>query len=98
MRRLHEEDLPLRGSSVRVALANIRCATSHHESVALAQKAIAQAGVRKADIVCLPPTTSAVVRPDGTVLAWHPYGKEGLLVADIDTAAATGLLASRCRS
>ncbi|HKG93656.1 MAG TPA: carbon-nitrogen hydrolase family protein [Gemmatimonadaceae bacterium] len=44
------------------------------------------------------PTTSAVVRPDGTVLAWQPYGKEGLLVADLDTAAATGLLASRCRS
>lgn len=43
------------------------------------------------------PTTSAVVRPDGTVLAWQPYGKEGLLVADIDLDAATGLLASRCR-
>lgn len=44
------------------------------------------------------PTTSAVVRPDGTVLSWQPYGKEGLLVADLDTAAATGLLAARCRS
>jgi predicted amidohydrolase len=44
------------------------------------------------------PTTSAVVRPDGTVLAWQPYGQEGLLVADLDTAAATGLLAARCRS
>ena len=44
------------------------------------------------------PTTSAVVRPDGTVLAWQPYGKEGLLVADLGTAAATGLLAARCRS
>jgi predicted amidohydrolase len=44
------------------------------------------------------PTTSAVVRPDGAVLAWQPYGKEGLLVADVDTAAATGLLAARCRS
>jgi predicted amidohydrolase len=44
------------------------------------------------------PTTSAVVRPDGTVLAWQPYGREGLLVADLDTAAATGLLAARCRS
>ena len=44
------------------------------------------------------PTTSAVVRPDGTVLAWQPYGEEGLLVADLDTAAATGLLAARCRS
>jgi predicted amidohydrolase len=44
------------------------------------------------------PTTSAVVRPDGAVLAWQPYGKDGLLVADLDTAAATGLLAARCRS
>jgi predicted amidohydrolase len=44
------------------------------------------------------PTTSAVVSPDGTVMAWQPYGKEGLLVADIDTDLATGLLASRCRS
>ena len=43
------------------------------------------------------PTTSAVIRPDGSVLAWHPYGNEGLLVADIDISAATGLLASRCR-
>jgi predicted amidohydrolase len=44
------------------------------------------------------PTTSAVVRPDGTVLAWQPYGAEGLLVADLDTTAATGLLAARCRT
>jgi predicted amidohydrolase len=44
------------------------------------------------------PTTSAVVRPDGTVLAWQPYGREGLLVAEVDTAEATGLLAARCRS
>jgi predicted amidohydrolase len=44
------------------------------------------------------PTTSAVVRPDGTVLCCQPYGQEGLLIADIDIAAATGLLASRCRS
>jgi predicted amidohydrolase len=43
------------------------------------------------------PTTSAVVHPDGTVLAWQPYGEDGLLVADIDTALATGLLAARCR-
>ena len=43
------------------------------------------------------PTTSAVVRPDGTLQAFQPYGQEGLLVADIDLAAATGLLAARCR-
>jgi predicted amidohydrolase len=43
-------------------------------------------------------TTSAVVRPDGTLLAYQPYGKEGLLIADIDIEAATGLLAARCKS
>lgn len=41
------------------------------------------------------PTTSAVVRPDGTLLSYQPYGKEGLLIADVDITAATGLLASR---
>ena len=41
------------------------------------------------------PTTSAVVQPDGTLLAYQPYGKEGLLMADIDITAATGLLAAR---
>jgi len=44
------------------------------------------------------PTTSAVVRPDGTLLSYQPYGKEGLLIADIDLTTATGLLAARCRS
>ncbi len=43
------------------------------------------------------PTTSAIVSPDGTLLCFQPYGKEGLLVADIDLTKATGLLASRCR-
>lgn len=44
------------------------------------------------------PTTSAVVRPDGTLLCYQPYGLRGLLVADIDLSEATCLLASRCRS
>jgi predicted amidohydrolase len=44
------------------------------------------------------PTTSAVVRPDGTLLCHQPYGREGLLVADVDTSEATGLLAARCKS
>ena len=43
------------------------------------------------------PTTSAFIRPDGTVLAWQPYGQAGLLTADLDLALATGLLATRCR-
>ena len=43
-------------------------------------------------------TTSAVARPDGTLQCFQPYGQEGLLVADLDLSAATGLLASRCRT
>lgn len=44
------------------------------------------------------PTTSAVVRPDGTLLCYQPYGKEGLLIADVDLSQATGLLAARYTS
>lgn len=44
------------------------------------------------------PTTSAIVRPDGTLLCSQPYGEEGLLLADIDITVATGLLAARCRT
>ena len=43
------------------------------------------------------PTTSAVVGPDGTVLGYQPYGKPGLLIADIDLDQATRLLATRCK-
>lgn len=41
------------------------------------------------------PTTSAIVRPDGTLLNYQPYGKAGLLIADIDIDVATGGLAAR---
>jgi predicted amidohydrolase len=44
------------------------------------------------------PTTSAVVRPDGTLLGYQPYGQPGLLIAEIDITEATGLLAARCKS
>jgi predicted amidohydrolase len=43
------------------------------------------------------PTTSAVVRPDGTVLCYQPYGEEGLLIADMDVGAATRLRAAGCK-
>ena len=43
------------------------------------------------------PTTSAIVRPDGTLLCYQPYGVEGLLVADIEPAEDTGLLAGRLK-
>lgn len=44
------------------------------------------------------PTASAIVRPDGTLLCHQPHGEPGLLVAELELAAATGLLARRCRS
>ncbi len=44
------------------------------------------------------PTTSAVVRPDGTLLAYQPYGKAGLLSADLELDEATRLLATRCKT
>lgn len=43
------------------------------------------------------PTTSAVIRPDGTVMCYQPYGARGVLVADLDLDQATRLLALRCR-
>lgn len=41
------------------------------------------------------PTTSAIANPDGTLLAYQPYGEAGLLVADLDLPRATRLLADR---
>ena len=43
------------------------------------------------------PTTSAFVRPDGTLLSHQPYGKAGLLIADLNLDEATRLLATRLR-
>ena len=42
-------------------------------------------------------TTSAVARPDGSLAVYQPYGQEGLLFADIDLSAATGLVAKRLK-
>jgi predicted amidohydrolase len=43
-------------------------------------------------------TTSAVIKPDGSVQCYQPYAVEGLLIADLDLSLATGLFASRCRN
>jgi predicted amidohydrolase len=40
-------------------------------------------------------TTSALVDPQGVLVAHQPYGKEGILFGEIDTEKATGLLAKR---
>jgi hypothetical protein len=43
------------------------------------------------------PITSAIAAPDGRLVCWQPHGVSGLLVADLNLDAATGLLAQRCR-
>ena len=43
------------------------------------------------------PTTSAVIGPEGNVLAYQPYGEAGLLIVDVSLDQATRLLASRLR-
>lgn len=40
-------------------------------------------------------TTSALIDPEGVLVAHQPYGKEGVLFAEINTERATGLLAKR---
>ncbi|QDT67661.1 apolipoprotein N-acyltransferase [Planctomycetes bacterium MalM25] len=42
-------------------------------------------------------TTSAVIDPEGRLVAHQPYGEHGLLVVDLDLERATGLLADRLR-
>ncbi len=72
-------------------------ANSFHEKAALcraAENTCFFASVNCASAVSQ--TTSVVVRPDGTPLAWQPYGREGLLVAEIELAEATGQFAARC--
>jgi predicted amidohydrolase len=71
-------------------------ANSFHEKAALCRAAENTCYFATVNFATpVPPTTSAVVRPDGTLLAFQPYGQEGLLVADLDLSLATGLLASR---
>ena len=42
-------------------------------------------------------TTSALVDPDGLLVAHQPYGEAGILFGEVDTDRATGLLAKRYR-
>lgn len=42
-------------------------------------------------------TTTAVLSPDGTVIAWLPYGESGLLIADIGLGRADRIFARRLR-
>ncbi len=74
-------------------------ANTFHEAAALCRAA--ENTIYFASVNCASPgspTTSAIARPDGTLLTYQPYGEEGLLIADIDLTTATGLLATRCRT
>lgn len=42
-------------------------------------------------------TTSAVIDPEGRVMAYQPYGEAGVLLADLDLSKATRLLANRAK-
>jgi predicted amidohydrolase len=74
-------------------------ANSFHEKAALCRAAENTCYFATVNYASLgSPTTSAVVRPDGTLLCYQPYGEEGLLIADLNLDMATSLLAGRCRT
>ena len=43
-------------------------------------------------------SATALISPDGTCIAHESYGRQGVLLAEIDTSLATGLLAKRFKS
>lgn len=91
---LHEAEP---GSYRPVAFADP--ANSFHEKAALCRAAENTCYFATANCASIgSPTTSAIVRPDGTLLCYQPYGEEGLLIGDIDVDQATGLLAARSRT
>jgi predicted amidohydrolase len=69
-------------------------ANSFHEKALLSRAAENTCWVATINCASVGSGTT-VVKPDGSVLTWQPYGLEGLLIADIETSQATGLLASR---
>ena len=73
-------------------------ANSFHEKALLCRAAENTCYVASANFAGAgSPTTSVVIDPEGRVLAWQPYGQEGLLLADLALDTATGLLARRYR-
>src|SRR6202158_3204756 len=60
-------------------------ANTFHEKAMLCRAAENTCYFASVNMCCAgSPTTSAVVRPDGTLLTYQPYGKDGLLIADLD--------------
>ena len=74
-------------------------ANTFHEKAALCRAA--ENTCYFATVNCALPggtTTSAVIDPQGELVCHQPHGQPGVLVADIELEAATGLLAHRLRS
>lgn len=72
---------------------------SFHEKAAMCRAA--ENGVYFATVnyaIAASETASAVIHPDGTLLTHQPHGVAGVLVADIEPGAASGLLARRYRA
>jgi predicted amidohydrolase len=91
----HQQFNEAEGDSYRPQVFGDR-ANSFHESALLCRAAENTCYFASANYASLgSPTTSAVVNPDGTLLTHQPYGKAGLLIADLDLSTASGLLARR---
>ncbi len=74
-------------------------ANSFHEKAMLCRAAENTCFFASVNCACVgSATTSAVIRPDGTVQCYQPYGIDGLLIAEIDLSLASNLFASRCRT
>ena len=72
---------------------------SFHEMAILCRAA--ENGCYVASVNCASegvPITSAIARPDGTLLCHQPHGEAGLLIADLALDAADRELALRCRT
>ena len=66
-------------------------ANTFHEKAILCRAAENTCYVASVNVASLhSPTTSAVARPDSSVLRYQPYGKEGLLLGDLDLDRAIG--------
>ena len=90
-------DEPVPGGFQPSAFADPR--NTFHEKAFLCRAA--ENGCFVAAVNCASPAssmTSAVVRPDGTLLCYQPYGEPGLLVCDVNAEEATGVLARRLRT
>jgi predicted amidohydrolase len=69
-----------------------------HEKAMLCRAAENTIYVASVNYAARSATTTAFVNPDGSLHSHQPYGEAGLLVADLDLAQATRLLATRCHS